>query len=901
MLAERSFLPRTGVVSRFNKQMPAGMKSGPVPSGRGLVRRVALFERLSSPGCGVVLVCAPAGSGKSVLMRSWLEAEGLEGRAAWVSVPRAERDGERFWQSLVDALANAAGSVGRVAPGRVIRGDAVVEQLVSELCSLDESVVLVIDDLHELRSADALGWLERLLVRAPSKLLVVLATREDPRLGLHGLRLAGGLTELRGPDLSFSLEETHELLGATGITLSDEGVALLHERTEGWAAGLRLAVISLVHHPDPERFVREFSGSERTVAGYLVAEVLERQPAEVRELLLRTSVLERVSGPLADFMTGNAGSERILQQLEDANAFVSSLDVGRSWFRYHNLLAELLQLELRRLYPTMIGSLHRAAAQWYDQQGHAVDAIRHAQAARDWPIASRLLADNYTRMFLDGRGRTVSELLGAFPTGAAADDADLAVVLAIARAVDGADRESAAYIELARRLSDTVPAQRKRRFDLHLAEASLFLARRRGDVASALQAMQSLEVALEGGPATETARDDELKAIALMNLGVAELWSAQLDDARRNLEQALALARRMGLQRLEIACLGHLGIVSTWAGMSASTALQLGEQAVRIADEQAWSEDPVAVAGFATTALALVRAGRLGEAERWLARAAHALQPDGEPGAELVVHYAHGLLRLAEQRFGEALTAFREGERMQAMLTGTHPFSLPTRARVLQSQARMGEVAAARSALVDISAEQRDTPWMHMTAAVIHLAAGETEHAVDALASVSEDSASAIHAPGATELQVLEAAARDQLGDRRAAEDSLERALDLAEPDGIVIPFMLVPLHNLLERHPRYRSSHATLLRTILDMLAGSSPSVGGDVLAVLGELSESELRVVRYLPSNLKAPEVAAELCVSVNTVRTHIRHIYAKLDAHNRDQAVARARALGLLAWSR
>ena len=236
----------------------------------------------------------------------------------------------------------------RVAATPSFGGEAVVERLLSDLHSLERPVVLVIDDLHELRSAEALRWLELFLTELPAQLRVVLATREDPQLGLHRLRLAGRLTEIRADELRFSLDETRELMDASGIALSDAGLALLHERTEGWAAGLRLAAISLARHPDPERCVTEFSGSERTVAGYLLAEVLERQPPEVRDLLLRTSVLERVSGPLADALTGGTGSEAILQGLEDANAFVTSLDVGRTWFRYHHLFADLLELELRR-------------------------------------------------------------------------------------------------------------------------------------------------------------------------------------------------------------------------------------------------------------------------------------------------------------------------------------------------------------------------------------------------------------------------------------------------------------------------------------------------------------------------------------------------------------------------
>ena len=215
----------------------------------------------------------------------------------------------------------------------------------------------MIDDLHELDSEDALAWLEMLITRPPAQVGILLATREEPALGLHRLRLAGELTELRGPDLRFSLDETRALFRAGGITLSDQAVASLHERTEGWAAGLRLAAISLAAHPDPERFVSEFSGSERTVAGYLLAEVLERQAPEVRELLLRTSVLERVNGPLADVLTGGSGAEAILQRLEDQNAFVTALDAGRTWFRYHHLFTDLLRLELRRVVPATIPSL----------------------------------------------------------------------------------------------------------------------------------------------------------------------------------------------------------------------------------------------------------------------------------------------------------------------------------------------------------------------------------------------------------------------------------------------------------------------------------------------------------------------------------------------------------------
>ena len=366
----------------------------------------------------VVLVCAPAGSGKTMLVRSWLEDSGVSERTAWVGVEPRERDAQHFWLAVINALAAAiGGSVEPLGPTPGFRGEAVVERVLEDLRSVEEPLVLVIDDLHELQSPEALTWLELFIARRPAGLRIVLTSRSEPHLNMHRLRLAGELTEIREADLRFSAHEAAELLRASEIELSDEAVALLHERTEGWAAGLRLAAISLAGHPDPERFVRDFSGSERSVAGYLMAEVLERQPPEVRELLLRTSILDRVTGRLADAMTGHSDSERILLELEEANAFVTSLDADRTWFRYHHLFADFLRLELRRTDPASIDALHGVAARWYEEHGHPAEAIRHAQAASDWTYATRVLADSYISLILDGRLETVGGLLATISCG----------------------------------------------------------------------------------------------------------------------------------------------------------------------------------------------------------------------------------------------------------------------------------------------------------------------------------------------------------------------------------------------------------------------------------------------------------------------------------------------------
>ena len=344
----------------------------------------------------VTIISAPAGSGKTSLLRAWADRPGQPRRLAVVPVQRDQQDAQQFWLALLGAVRDASGTTSGAEPPAAtpeFNGQAMVDRVFAELADARDGITLVIDDLHELNSPEALAQLTRLLASLPPNAHAVLATRRDLRLRLHQLRLAGELAEIRAADLRFTERETRELLDASGIALSEAGVALLQRRTEGWAAGLRLAAISLAGHPDPERFVAEFSGTDRTVAEYLIAEMLGRQPADVQDLLLRTSLLDRVNSQLADVLTGRPGSERILLELEDANAFVVSTDPGRTWFRYHHLFADLLRLELRRTLPEEVPELHRRAAEWFIQHGEVAEAIRHIQAAGDWPGAARLLAD----------------------------------------------------------------------------------------------------------------------------------------------------------------------------------------------------------------------------------------------------------------------------------------------------------------------------------------------------------------------------------------------------------------------------------------------------------------------------------------------------------------------------
>ena len=436
----------------------------------GVVSRRALFERLGAAG-RVTGVSAPPGSGKTLLLRSWTGQAALAGRAAWVAVPGGERDPQQFWIAVADALRGTAAASALVRPLTAapdLDGWAIVERLLTDLARLEDRIWLVVDDVHELAATDALAQLELLVMRAPAELRFVLATRHDLRLGLHRLRLAGELTEIRAADLRFTLEEARALFDAAGVQLPESAVALLHARTEGWAAGLRLAALSLAGHPDPARFATEFSGSERTVADYLLAEVLERQSEQVRRLLLRTSVAERVSGELADLLTGASGGERVLQDLERAGAFVVSLDAGRSWFRYHQMFADLLQLELRRTAPGELPALHQAAAGWFAGHGYPVEAVRHAQAAGDWSLAARLLSDTWLSLALDGQQDTAHELLAGFPGGVAAGDPELIALVAADEMNRGSLAEAEGHLARAASELGSVPAQQRGRFQVTL-------------------------------------------------------------------------------------------------------------------------------------------------------------------------------------------------------------------------------------------------------------------------------------------------------------------------------------------------------------------------------------------------------------------------------------------------
>jgi LuxR family transcriptional regulator, maltose regulon positive regulatory protein len=843
----------------------------------------------------VTVVSAPAGSGKSVLLASWIDQGNLAGSAAFVQVMRDERDPQRFWLSVLTALrATSAGSrqIRELTPSPDLDDWAIVERLLADLAPLADRLWLVIDDVHELRSEEARKQLELLVLRAPPQLRIILATRHDVRLGLHRLRLEGELTEIRAEDLRFTLAEARELFQAGGLDLTDSALVGLYERTEGWAAGLRLAALSLAGHPDPARFAAEFSGTERTVTEYLLAEVLERQPPDVRRLMLRTSVLERVNGQLADLLTGGIGGERTLQSLESANVFIVSLDTARYWFRYHHLFADLLQLELRNTEPEQIPLLHELAAGWLAANGYAAEAIRHALAAQNWALASSLVAGHWLGLYLDGRSATVHALMSAFPEGAVSADAELAAAAAGDELAQGSLAAAERYLALAESASASKAEAERSPANALLDVMRLLMVEQTGDQRARGTLARRLLAAAESLEAAQPSLGAELRALALVSLGDSETWTGYPDQAEAHLDEAVALARRIGRPYLEFMALIYRGAIE----LTRQIPLAAGpsRQAIELAERHGWTDDPWAGLAYMTFGSALAWQGRLDEADAWVQRAERTIDAETRPVVAMGIKYLRGQLELGRGQPAAALAAFEAGEPLGRM----HPLVRPLRAWLAIALVRLGELDRAEQLIADVPEASRVRGEMRIAAALLYLARDDPGNATVALGPVLSGSAQAGWRSWLTVAFLLEASARDALGDPAASGRALERALDLAETDRALLWFLLYPVPGLLASHARRGTGHSQLIAEILDLLAISERTAGPG--QVREPLSKSELRVLRYLPTHLSAPEIAAELHVSPSTVRTHMRNLYTKLGAHSRTEAVASARSLGVLAPS-
>jgi LuxR family maltose regulon positive regulatory protein len=497
-------------------------------------------------------------------------------------------------------------------------------------------------------------------------------------------------------------------------------------------------------------------------------------------------------------------------------------------------------------------------------------------------------------MTLDGQTQTIQALLQAFPPGAG--HPELALVHATVDLAQGRLGEAAAHLAVAETYTETAPPDRRRRLHIAVASLKLSLARRRGHFAGVLEQAEFLASPVTGQSDEDIALGSDLRVMALMNLGIVEAWSLGLPEAERHLREGAVLARRIGRPYLEVACLAQLGFASKIRPFAITR--RRCQEAIALADRYGWGAEPIVAPALVTLAANSVWAGEFDEGGRWLQRTERALQTDTGPGIRLLVHVASGMLQAGRGRHHEALEEFSAAEHLQSQLEGSHALANQVTGWLLATQARVGLPGEARASLAALDDERASSGELGNARAVICLAEGDPAAALVAVQDVLDGPAPVIGYVTLVETHLLAGLAHRDRGDQRAANQAAERALGLAEPDRLVLPFVMTGAEKVLEALPRHATAHAALLTDILDVVHGLSLAAKvQSSLAQTEELSPSELRVLRYLPTNLSRPEIANELSVSVNTVNTHVRSIYAKLQARDRFSAVQRARELRLL----
>jgi LuxR family transcriptional regulator, maltose regulon positive regulatory protein len=564
------------------------------------------------------------------------------------------------------------------------------------------------------------------------------------------------------------------------------------------------------------------------------------------------------------------------------------------------MFSGLLRLELRRTLPGDIPALHRLAAGWLAGHAETAEAIRHLQAAGDWTQAGRLLTDHALSLTLDGQAATVAALLRSFPGRTGEDSPGLALVYAIADLDQLRLDQAAAHLDVARAYAATTPPGRQYRLRMAIASLDLLSARLRGHFDGVFEQVGALPSAAAGQSNADVALGSDLRALALLNLGVTEAWSLRLADSERYLLAGAALAREIGRPYLEVACLSHLGFAAV--AHSFTVARKHCEDAIAQAARHGWEAEPVIAPALATLAGILIWTGRFDDGERWLDRARRTTRAGGEPGIQLLIHLIAAILPAARGRHHEALAEFAAAGQVQASMAGRHALTSRVTGWTIATLARVGQVEQARGLLAAVDQRLAGVGEIRTAAAVVCLAAHDPAGARRELRAVLDGDAPVNPYLTLVEAHLLDALACRDLGDERAARAAVERALQLAEPDRLILPFAMTGGWELLTALPPRATSHAALAANILDAVRGGGVGHGdADGSGPVEELSPSELRVLRYLPTNLTRPEIAGELSVSLNTVNTHIRRIYAKLGATDRSSAVQRGREQRLLSSGR
>ncbi|WP_025617123.1 LuxR C-terminal-related transcriptional regulator [Salinispora cortesiana] len=910
---------------------------GPLPG--PVVLRPRLLRRLDEgTAAPVTLVAASAGWGKTTLLTSWYQAVtsgdpiwgGPATRAAdggragsptsvgagepdpsgsrsgrerpdlgWVSVEAGD-DGERLWSYLAAALRPAVGPPRSAALEGPPRPDQ-LEVLAAALAARERPVLLVLDDLHRITDPAAVAGLEFLLRHCEQRLRLVVGARAGVPLAVHRWRLAGELTELGPDDLAFTSDEVADLLTAHGTALPAEGVRRLRERTGGWPAALRFAALALPGQPDPARWVGQLGGDQPDIAGYLREEVLGGLDPDDRELLRSTAVADAACAGLADAVTGRPDTGARLAELAGVGGVLRRDDGRPPWYRCHPLLADLLRDELARLPAVDVRELHRRAAGWYADNGRPADGLRHALVGGDWAGATELFLTTWPE--LAPYDRECSAAPPPPPTETVARDPELALACAAERAYAGDLSAAKGYLRLAGAAGE-LPVPRRERFARLVAAVELAVVRWSDDIpavrvaAARLLATHSATGASGGQdrrpaapvvaePRGTTVEDADGWAVAGTALGLVDVATGELGSAERQLAAASRAARTAGWVRTELAGASRVALLRAIRGelRQAETGAR---SALALPPGQGWSCRTDC--GYAYLALAVVALLR-DQPEEAAANLALAEPATVEPAAGAVVALCRShLLRDAGDVAGgyRLLVAARE-----QLGSPWGELGRWLRAAEADLRAARGDLDTARELLAGAG------PELAVGLARVELQAGDDRTAEAVLPDWQAAAAADWPLPVRVEAAVLNAVLAERAGDGRRAHRTLEVALDLATAEGVRRPFTHgdAEVWDLLAAHLDTGTAYWSAVSELVRGAAEPDERVGPAGTALAEPLTEREVTILRYLQSILSNVEIAAELSLSINTVKTHVRNIYRKLDATRRREAVRRARDLRLI----
>jgi LuxR family transcriptional regulator, maltose regulon positive regulatory protein len=882
---------------------------------RGLVARPRLVDRLGGDG-RLTLVSAPAGFGKTTLLASWLGPPTDDRRVAWLSLDASDDDPVSFWTGVVTALDGAVPGLG-AAPLELLQAaptstDPVLTALLNELAAVPDEVWLVLDDYHLVRDQEVGRGMTFLVEHLPPHVHVVLSTRADPDLPLARWRVRGELVEIRAVDLRFSSGEAAAYLDeATGVRLTAEQVQALEGRTEGWIAALQLAAISLQGRDDVAAFIAGFAGDDRYVFDYLVEEVLAHQPQPVRDFLLRSAVLDRLTGPLCDAVLARDDSGAMLQTLERANLFLVALDDRREWYRYHQLFADVLRARLAGEQPEQVPVLHERASQWYEQHDLADEAVQHALAAQDVDRAARLVEQAVPMIRRQRREAVVAGWLAALPDDTVRRSPVLSVFAAALRMVAGDlaaveprldDAEAALAAAEADGIRPWPETQELRTLPSTIAMYRASLAQARGDVeATAEHARRALDLA---GPDDHLARGG-----AAGFLGLTAWARGDVTQALATFGQAVDSLRAAG--NLVDALSGTVVLADLWRASGRPVTAR--ERCARALQEAERHGEPVARAtGELHVALAEldVEADDLDAARQHLQAAERLVSRTPLNETHFRYFVAGALLAAAQGDLTGAVDLLDRAE--QLYRPGFYPDVRPIPAMRARMRVRQGALPAATDwardrgvALTDAAEHLREYDHLTLVRLVLaeyraHPVGGAPNEVLGLLDRLREAAQTSGRDGSLVEVDLVRALAHDAAGRRQQALTTLADGLTVApEPEGYARLLLdegepaLALLRALDPATPAGQQARRVLTTGTPDRPADPRPGTA----PLADPLSEREQQVLRLLDSELSGPEIARALFISPNTLRTHTKHVFTKLGVSSRREAVARARERGLL----